>query len=117
MEVAIGLSIFGESIEGVIGSARQPDGICRRQRGRVVYRGEDSHIFEPVDWSGQWLLNDLSATRGTSKANADPMGFVDANGAARIVYRGDEYMQPQASDDNMLHELFYSGGQWLHRDL
>ncbi|WP_046655504.1 hypothetical protein [Lysobacter capsici] len=59
----------------------------------------------------------MSATRGALKANADPMGFVDANGVARIVYRGDEDMQAQASDDNMLHELFYSGGQWLHRDL
>lgn len=112
MEATIGgvLSIFGESIDGVIVSARQPDGICRRQRGRVVYRGEDSRIFERVDWNGQWLLNDMSATRGALKENADPMGFVDANGAARIVYRGDEYMQPQASDDNMLYELFYSGG-------
>ncbi|WP_157476958.1 hypothetical protein [Lysobacter sp. Root690] len=75
-----------------------------------MYRGEDSRIFERVDWNGQWLLNDMSATRGALKENADPMGFVDANGAARIVYRGDEYMQPQASDDNMLYELFYSGG-------
>lgn len=94
-----------------------PMGFVAGNAARVVYRGEDGRIIELVDWNGQWLLNDLSATRGALKANADPMGFVDANGVARIVYRGDEDMQAQASDDNMLHELFYSGGQWLHRDL
>lgn len=93
-----------------------PMGFVAGNAARVVYRGEDGRILELVDWNGQWLLNDLSATRGALKANADPMGFVDAKGVARIVYRGYDDTRKVQDDENMLHELFYSG-QWLHRDL
>jgi hypothetical protein len=74
---------------------------------RVVYRGEDGHIYElSIDPGRGWILFDMTVAINAPLAAGDPRGFVA--GTARVDYRG---------RDGHIHEIYIDGSHWAHFDL
>ncbi|WP_204082657.1 hypothetical protein, partial [Asanoa ishikariensis] len=57
--------------------------------------------------TGTWGDFDMTGVPGAVPPAGDPMGYVDANGTARVVYQG---------TDNHLHELWLAD-KWYHFDM
>jgi hypothetical protein len=75
---------------------------------RVVYRGDDGHVYELAIYpeTGGWGLFDMSGATGAPSAAGDPMGYL--SNTARVVYR---------TGDGHVHEIWLGGNGWEHFDM
>ncbi len=98
---------------GTTAAAGAPRGYAFEAQGtqHVVYRGEDSHVYELWwDAAGGWAHGDLTAVTGAPAAAGDPAGYVfAAQGTQHVVYR---------AADGHIHELWWdAAGGWGTGDL
>jgi hypothetical protein len=75
---------------------------------RVVYRGDDGHVYELAIYpeTGGWGAFDMSGATGAPAAAGDPMGYL--SNTARVVYR---------AGDGHVHEIWLGGNGWEHFDM
>jgi hypothetical protein len=102
---------------GGVNPAGTPTGYAFTAQGtqHVVYRGDDSHIYELWwDFHG-WHYNDLTTAAGAPLAGqdgaggGDPTGYIfDAQGTQHVFYVG---------SDQHIHELWWDINGWHHNDL
>lgn len=74
----------------------------------VVYRGEDSRLYELYTVGDQWRLSKLTELTGAPAPYGDPFAYTtDYGDVQHIVYR---------AKDRHVHELF-ARTEWRHKDL
>lgn len=75
---------------------------------RIVYLDVDHRVHLMTHVDGAWTDRNLADVRGATTTSDDPTLFTDAQGVARIAYRG---------PDGRLRELYEAATGWLAREL
>jgi hypothetical protein len=106
-----GTAPFARSLVDNHRATGAPMGFVAGYAKRVVFRGDDNHVYQAVNWDGKWQpILDMNSVPGVPLADGDPYAFNDSGGGAHIVYRG---------TDDHLHDIWLDMAHmsWHHTDI